>query len=137
MPRLAQQSSDEWRALRKPLCIGVLDRTPDELTTALGWEWDEVDEEGLGPTYYASLAWDGRGRFLLSASRFYPENGVSIEVESSENPAVARADFMSETGLESNAFLVISEGDDWFARWDPPHTAGVRPAAAAPRDTGG
>ncbi len=134
MSRLALQGHDEWEPLRKPRCIGVLDRTPEELTATLGWEWEEVEEEGLGPMHYAPLAWDGRSRFLLSASGFYPNNGVAIEVEASESAAVARRDFMLGTGLTSEHFLVISEGEVWFARWDPPHNAGVRPPTAAPRD---
>src|SRR4051794_3316684 len=135
MPRLAVQSHDNWQPLRQPWCIGVLDRTREELTATLGWEWDEADEAGLGPMFYVPLAWEGRSRFLLSVSGVYPESGVSIEAEASENPAEARADFIRDTGLASHAFLAIAEGDAWFARWDPPHDAGARPATAAPRTT--
>lgn len=133
MSRLQLQRRDEWRPLREAWCIGVLDRTPAEISAALGWTWDVVDEDGLGTMFYAALAWDGRSRFMLSSSGVYPGDGVAIEVEASEDPARARADFLQATALPPAAFLAIAEGDTWFARWDAPHNAGVRPATAAPR----
>jgi hypothetical protein len=93
----------------------------------------EVDEDGLGPTFYLPLAWDGESRFLLSASGFYAEDGVDVEVSKSEDATVARGDRLAELGLDREAFLAISEEGVWFARWDQA-SAGERPATAAPRD---
>jgi hypothetical protein len=137
VPRLTVQPHEEWQPLREPRAIGVLDRTPDDLTAALGWAWDEFEEDGLGQMFYAPLAWDGNSRFLLSASGLYPGDGIAIEAEGTEDPASARGHFMRDTGLGSDAFLAIAEGDTWFARWDPPHNAGVRPSTASPRSAGG
>jgi hypothetical protein len=127
---------EEQPAGRAHRCRVCLTAAPC-LTAALGWAWDEVEEDGLGLMFYAPLAWDGKGRFLLSASGFYRGDGIAIEAEPGEDPARARADFMRDTGLSSDAFLAIAEADTWFARWDPPHNAGVRPATAAPRSRGG
>jgi hypothetical protein len=134
MPTLTVQGFDEWMPIADPCAVGVFDRTVREMSEAFGWTWDEVEEEGLGQTFYLPLAWDGRSRFLLTASGPYPENGIAIETSASENPAIARADLLEALGLEANALLAISEGNAWFARWDPPHNAGVRPSTAAPRD---
>jgi hypothetical protein len=79
--RLTVQPHEHWQPLRKPRAIGLLDRTPDELTTALGWAWVEVEEDGIGQMLYATLAWDGKSRFLLSASGVYPGDGIAIEAE--------------------------------------------------------
>jgi hypothetical protein len=136
MPRLTVQGFDEWMPIADPWAVGVLDRTVGELSEAFGWTWDEVEEHGLGQTFYLPLAWDGKSRFLLTASGVYPENGIAIETSASENRAIARADLLAALGLEANAFLAISEGNAWFARWDPPHDAGVRPSTAAPRAPG-
>lgn len=133
MSRLTLQSHSEWVPLSEPWCIGVLDCTTAEATAAFGWEWDQVDEEGLGLTSYALLAWEGRSRFLLSASGSYPENGVSIEASASEDAAHARHDFLSDLGLTPAALLAVSEAGVWFARWDPPQNAGERPATATRR----
>lgn len=133
MGRLSQQTADDWTPIHDPWTVAVFDRTVAEMAEAFGWVWDEVDEDGLGPTFYLPLAWDGRSRFLLQASGFYPENGIAVDATRSENPATARADLLAELELGADAFLAISEGDAWFARWDPPHNAGQRPATAAPR----
>lgn len=119
--------------IEHPWCIGVLDCTTSEASAAFGWVWDEVDEAGLGTVFYAPLAWDGTSRYLLSSSAEYPENGIAIDVSSSENAATARGDFLSELDLTPDAFLVISEGGVWFARWDPPQIAGQRPTTATTR----
>ena len=133
MSRLSRQSEAEWVAIEDPRVIAVLDRTVDEIGAALGAVRDEVDEEGLGQTFYLPLGWDGQSRFLLSASGVYPGNGVAVEVSASESAASARSDLLSEIGWGPDAFLAIAEGDTWFARWDLPHNAGVRPATARPR----
>jgi hypothetical protein len=130
---LAPQTHDEWAPIRDLWCVGVLDRTVEELTAAYGWAWDPAEVDGLGLVFYMPLAWDGKSRFLLSVSAAYRDGGISIEVDRSENPATARADLLSELGLPSSALLAISEGESWFARWDPPHNAGGRPATAKPR----
>ncbi|HUY60110.1 MAG TPA: hypothetical protein VMV16_10420 [Solirubrobacteraceae bacterium] len=137
MSRLTAQTHSEWVPFQRPWTIGVLDRAVEELTAAYGWVWEETDEAGLGQTFYLPLAWDGKSRYLLTASGVYPADGIQIEASSTENPAQARADLLAELGLRSGAFLAISEGESWFARWDPPHQAGERPATAAPRNTKG
>ena len=111
----------------------MLDSTTAQATAAFGWVWDEVEEEGLGPTFYVLLAWDRKSRFMLSASGFYPENGIAIEVDASEEPASARHDFLDELDLTPEALLALSERGVWFARWDPPHNAGDRPSTATLR----
>src|SRR4051794_8270022 len=92
LTRLTVQDPADWVPFRDPWCIAVLDCTTAQASTAFGWVWDEVEEQGLGPTFYVFLAWDGESRFLLSASGFYPENGVAIEVAASEDAAHARRD---------------------------------------------
>jgi hypothetical protein len=78
--------------------------------------------------------WRGTGsRFLLSALETYPESGIAIEVSRDDNAAAARSDLLGALNLDANALLAISEGHTWFARWDPPHQSGVRPATAKPR----
>jgi hypothetical protein len=131
--RLTVQSADEWTPFSDPSAIAVLDRTVEELAKAYGWSWDQVDEDGLGPMFYIALAWDGVSRYLLTARGFYPEDGVAVETSAAENPAAARADLLVALDLRSDALLAVSEGDIWFARWDPPHNAGDRPSTAAPR----
>ena len=133
MSRLTPQHCSAWVPIRDPWCVGVLDCTPAQATHAFGWKWDEVDEDGLGPMFYAALAWDGRSRYFLSSSGFYPENGVAIEVSASEDAAGARRDLLAELGLTPEALLAVSEGGVWFARWDPPQNAGERPATATQR----
>jgi hypothetical protein len=130
---LAPQTHDEWTPIRDLWCVGVLDRTVEELATAYGWSWDQAEVDGLGLMFYMPLAWDGKSRFLLSVSATYPESGIAIEVARGENPAAARSDLLNALGLLSSALLAISEGESWFARWDPPHNAGDRPATAKPR----
>ena len=83
------------------------------------WGW----EEGWGPTFYLPLAWDGASRHTASI----------VEAAADENQAAARADLLAGLGLDAEAFLAITEGGGWFARRDPPHNAGSRPATAAPR----
>ena len=134
MARLSQQRPDDWEPFSEPWAIAVLDRTVEELSAAYGWTFEEVDEEGLGPMLHAGLAWDGRSRFFLSASHDAPENGVAVEVGAEEDHAAARRDLLAELGLEPEAFLAISEGGVWFARWDG--SKGGRPATAAPREAG-
>ena len=132
MSRLGQQPPEQWTPFRDPWAIAVLDRTAEELAAAYGWTWEEVEEAGLGPMLYVGLAWDGRSRFLLTASRADPANGVAVETAASEDHAAARADLLAELGLDASAFLAISEAGVWFARWDG---AGAgRPATAAPRE---
>ena len=97
MSRLSVQSAKDWAPFSDPWCIGVLDCTTDQASAAFGWTWDEVEEDGLGATFYLSLAWDGRSRFLVSASGFYPEDGIAIEVSSSEDAAKARRDLLHQT----------------------------------------
>ena len=134
MPRLTVQSFADRVPLEDPCAIAVLDRSTADITAAFGWVWDEVDDEGLGPMFYLPLAWDGTSRFLLSASGFYPEDGIAVEASAAENFASARTDLLKTLGLEFNAWLAITEGGDvWFARWDPPHNAGQRPATATRR----
>ncbi len=132
MIRLTPQKPGEWVPFRDPWAIAVLDRTVEELSEAFGWTWEDVDEEGIGQTFYVGLAWDGRSRFLLSASGVYPEQGVAVETSAAEDHAAARADLLAELGLSAEAFLAISEQGVWFARWDDTR-AGERPATAAPR----
>lgn len=135
MQRLSVQRFDgDWVPFTDPWSIAVLDRTVPELLAAYGWSCEEVEEDGLGPMSYLPPAWDGRSRFLLSASGYYPENGVAVEVSRSEEAIVARSDLLAEMGLDEEAFLAISEGGIWFARWDQP-IAGERPGTAAPRET--
>ena len=45
----------------------------------------------------------------MSASGFYPENGVAIEVSASEDAAHARRDLLGELGVASDALLAVSE----------------------------
>jgi hypothetical protein len=73
------------------------------------------------------LAWDRKSRFVLSASGFYPQDGIAIEVDASDEPASARREFLDELGLTPEALLALSERGVWFARWDPPNNAGDRP----------
>lgn len=134
MPRLTVQSFDDWVPLEDPCAIAVLDRSTADVTAAFGWVWDEVDQDGLGPMFYLPLAWDGTSRFLLSASGFYPDDGIAVEASAGENFASARADLLTTLGLALSAWLAITEGGEvWFARWDPPYNAGERPATATPR----
>lgn len=133
MSRLTVQDHSEWVPFKDPWCIAVLDCTTDQATEAFGWTWDEVEEDGLGPTLYVPLAWDGESRFLLSASGFYPENGVAVEASASENAAQAREDFLGDLDLSPEFCLAVSEGGIWFARWDPPQNAGQRPTTATKR----
>ena len=130
------QATSEWVPIEDPWCIGVLDCTTQQATAAFGWRWDEVDEDGLGPMFYVPLAWDGSSRFILSASGAYPENGVAIEASASEDAAHARRELLENLGLTPEAMLAISESGVWFARWDPPHNAGSRPATATQRPFG-
>jgi hypothetical protein len=58
--RLTVQTTEEWTPIADPWCVGVLDRSVEELSATYGWSWDHVDEEGLGPMAYAHLAWDGQ-----------------------------------------------------------------------------
>ena len=133
MSRLAQQAFEDWVPIADPQTVAVLDRTVDECAAAYGWCWNHVEEAGLGPMSYVPLAWDGQSRFLVSASGVYPNVGIAVEASKSEDPAAARADLRAALDLEADAFLAISEGNTWFARWDPPHNAGVRPSTARPR----
>ena len=138
MSRLTVQRSDDWVPFKDRCAIAVLDRSTADVTAAFGWVWDEVDEEGLGPMFYLPLAWDGASRFLLSASGFYPDDGIAVEASAAENFASARADLLTALGLERSAWLAITEGGDvWFARWDPPHNAGQRPSTATHRSSRG
>ena len=105
MSRLTVQTAGEWIPFADPWCIGVLDCTTAQATAAFGWAWDEVEEDGLGPMRYLPLAWDGRSRFLLSASGSYPENGIAIETSASENAADARRDLLEDLGLTPEALL--------------------------------
>jgi hypothetical protein len=136
MSRLTVQAHADWIPFPSGSCIAVLDCSTEQATEAFGWTWDEVDEEGLGPMFYVPLSWDGRSRFLLSASGFHPESGVAVEASASEAAAVARHELLAELGLTSKALLALSEGDEWFARWDPPHNAGQRPETATKRPFG-
>ena len=104
-----------------------------QASAAFGWDWEEADEDGLGPTFYVFLAWDGASRFLLSASGLYPENGIAIEVSASEDPAEDRSDLLDALGLTPDALLAVNEDGVWFGRWDPPQRAGERPATATRR----
>jgi hypothetical protein len=131
--RLSVQNANNWIPIEQPWCVGVLDCTTAQATAAFGWVWDEVDEEGLGPMFYVLLAWDGKSRYLLSASGFYPENGIAIEVDASEDPASARHDLLDDLDLTPEALLGLSERGVWFARWDPPHSTGDRPSTATLR----
>jgi hypothetical protein len=132
MSRIKQLTHDEWIPMSLE-SAAVIDRLPEELSAQFGWVWETVEEDGLGPVSYCPLAWDGVPRFLLSSSGFYPQDGINVEVAEQDGLADARADFLAELGLTPDVFLVVREGDCWFARWDPPHTAGVRPATARPR----
>lgn len=131
MDRLAVLKPDEWEP-REMHAIAMLDFEPHELTLLTGWHWTDWEVDGLGRMANVLLAWNGTPRFWLQASRSYPADGISVEVPRDETDlARARADFIACSGLDVDAFLAIREGDDqWFARWDGPHEAGVRPASA-------
>ncbi len=117
--RLALQSVEEWDGWRKPLVIGALDTaTCQSLAERRGWTWDEVIEDGWGPTSYLPLAWDGRSRFILRLVHQAAEDGVVVEVSASEDPAIARNDLVSDLGVAHDVFNVINEGGVWFARMD-------------------
>ncbi len=131
--RITPQTIDEWTLVRDRTVIALIDRTVEEFAETYGWVWDEVDEAGLGPTFYLPLAWGGASRYLLWLTAHTPDDGIIVEAAADEDPAAARADLLSGLGLDTEAFLVIAEGGRWFARWDPPHNAGSRPATAAPR----
>ena len=132
MSRISQLTHEQWVPMRLE-SAAVIDRLPEELSAQFGWVWDTVEEEGIGPISYCPLAWDGVSRYLLSSSGFFPEDGVNLEVGEGDDVAAARSDFLAELGLTSEVFLVVREGDCWFARWDAPHNAGARPATARPR----
>ena len=112
-----QQTAEEWIPVVMDY-IAVIDRTAAELTSLFGWTWATGEEEGLGPMAYAGLAHDGRSRYALSASPEHPERGVALEAPQGEDPAVARADFLSAVGCDADLFLSIREGACWFERWD-------------------
>lgn len=133
MSELTTLSVACWTPLREPWCIAQLDRTVGEISETYGWSWDQADADGLGLMHYLFLAWNGVPRFLLSASAAYPDDGIAVEVEASEDAATARRDLLKGLALTPDAWLTISEGETWFARWDPPHRAGARPATAKPR----
>lgn len=115
--RLTQQTADEWTPIVMEY-VGVLDRSAEQLSAQFGWSWVPGEEAGIGPMSYVGLAYDGRSRFALSASPSHPERGVALEAPQTEDPALARADFLAELGLDASVFLSIREGTCWFERWD-------------------
>jgi hypothetical protein len=115
--RLVQQTADEWTPLVMDY-VAVIDRSADDLSTMFGWTWVDGEEEGLGRMAYVGLAFDGRSRFVLIASRENPERGIALEAPIDEDPAQARADFLAALGLEPSVFLSIREGASWFERWE-------------------
>lgn len=133
MHRLTRLTFEDWIPFASPRAIAVLDLTVSEAIDAFGWRWIEVEEDGLGLMHYLPLAWDGKRRYLLSASDFYPEDGLAVEVDVQDDPTSARADLLSDLELDPNHLLAINEGTVWFARWDPPHQAGTRPSTARKR----
>lgn len=132
MGRLTVQSAEAWTPFTDPWSIAVLDRSMSELAEPFGWRWEEYEEDGLGLVSGLPLAWDGKSRFFLSGDPAHPEKGVDVEVSESEDHAAARADLLAELGLTPQAFLAVSEGGVWFARWDEQYHG--RPATAAPRE---
>ena len=120
-PRLVQQTADEWTPLVMDY-IAVIDRTTHQLTETFGWTWIEGEEAGMGTMRYVGLSHDGRSRYVLIASVEHPERGIALEAAQTEDPAQARADFLSALGLEPDAFLSIREGAVWFERFDDAKT---------------
>jgi hypothetical protein len=115
--RLVQQTAEEWVPLVMEY-VAVLDMSADELTARFGWNWVEGEEEGLGRMKYVGLAYDGRSRYALLASVDDPGRGIALEAAEYEEPAQARADFLSALDLDPNIFLSIREGAVWFERWE-------------------
>jgi hypothetical protein len=118
--RLTVQTVEDWVGWREPLVIGVIDTArAQSIAEQRGWSWDEVIEDGLGPTGYLPLAWDGRSRFLLRLVHHLADHGVEVEVSASEDPATARKDLLSDLGVGPDVVSRITEGGVWFARMDP------------------
>lgn len=115
--RIVQQTAEEWVPLVMEY-IAVLDMTAEELTERFGWTWVEGEEEGLGRMKYAGLAYDGRSRYTLLASVENPGRGIALEAAEYEEPAQARADFLTALDLDPSVFLSIREGAVWFERWE-------------------
>jgi hypothetical protein len=72
-------------------------RLPEEPCAQFGWGWETVEEEGIGPTSYCPLAWDGTSRFLLSSSGFYPQAGVNLEAGEQDDIAGRPAELWTAT----------------------------------------
>lgn len=125
--RLVQQTADEWVPLVMEY-VAVLDLSTEELTAKFGWTWAEGEEEGLGTMRYVGLAYDGRSRFVLIASVANPGRGIALEAAEYEDPAQARADFLTALELEPAVFLSIREGAVWFERFDDSKTPRVHSA---------
>ena len=133
--RLSQQDRSDWRSM-KLSCAAVLDRSRGELTAAFGWEWQTTSPADRVGMSFVLLEQEERSRFCLIASEQNPENGISLNVDEAEDPALARADFLAASGLAADVFLAVREDGCWFARWDHPHKPGERPATATDRHPG-